>query len=600
MAKHLTACITISALLLVGATRAWAGPGDIDSNYGSGGRVAAGWRAVTLALPDDRLIVGEPYSSKRFRVRALNANGQPDTTFGNGGEVLVPLPATQPGFELRFAVALPNGGMLFAGLLSNSERNNVSEVVLRLDGAGHPDPSFGTQGDGFYRLPDPPIRTSSFNFQARLTAIAVDPVDRLLLAESCQPATVIRRLLADGSLDATFGTNGQVLLNVDSCGGIQLFGSRSDGSIIVGARGSIVGLDASGAIIAGFGVNGRISEGLPGDWRGRLLPDGGLLLLGDDGVPQVPNDISLYKFDSSGHPNATFGSGTGSVVVDLGTALLGEASANEQIEALVMDPSASYLYLQLRLCRSDGCLGGIVKLSGDGTPDATFGNRGLTILSSGTTFGFSLFATQTSGAPLFRGWLYSSLPPFCCRSDDAVYRLLPDATPSPGFLTVFGTSVKVDESARTASVTVARLAGRDGPLSVNYGTQNGIGIDNDGPVVWYAAHSGSDYETASGRLDWADGDDGQRTVTISILDDNLREPSEWFGVAVSDPSSSSWIEVSDAYVTIVDNDPQPVQQQPVQQTTTAGYKSSGGGGSISWIALLALLAVLTVRKLAAW
>jgi hypothetical protein len=39
MAKHLVRLYTIGALLLVGTARGWAGPGDIDAHFGSGGRL---------------------------------------------------------------------------------------------------------------------------------------------------------------------------------------------------------------------------------------------------------------------------------------------------------------------------------------------------------------------------------------------------------------------------------------------------------------------------------------------------------------------------------------------------------------------------------
>jgi hypothetical protein len=282
--------------------------------------------------------------------------------------------------------------------------------------------------------------------------------------------------------------------------------------------------------------------------------------------------------------------------------LLGDASASEQIEGLVLGTDGSYLYLQVRLCRADGCLGGIVRLSRDGTPDDTFGNRGLTILgyTSGNHGGFqslSLFAAQATGAPLFRGVNHSSsLDPYYDVSDYAVYRLLVDATPSPGFLTVVNsvTNANFDEPTRTTSITVARLAGMDGPLSVDYGTQDGYDIgEAEGRYDYYGARAGSDYEMASGPLDWADGDDGQRTVTISIIDDDLFEANDWFKFVISDPTGSSLIWGSTAVVLIIDDENPHTPLSPGPPAAPNG--SGGGGGSLSWGSLLAVSGLLLWR-----
>jgi hypothetical protein len=120
MSNQLNKRIIISALLLLlSSATAWAGPGDIDPHFGTSGRLEAGSYSVMLSLPDDRLVVAEG-ADDGLHVRRFDANGQVDSTFGSGGEVIVPLLAAQPGsfFGPDHIAAAPEDALLFAGSCS--------------------------------------------------------------------------------------------------------------------------------------------------------------------------------------------------------------------------------------------------------------------------------------------------------------------------------------------------------------------------------------------------------------------------------------------------------------------------------------------------
>ncbi len=65
-----------------------------------------------------------------------------------------------------------------------------------------------------------------------------------------------------------------------------------------------------------------------------------------------------------------------------------------------------------------------------------------------------------------------------------------------------------------ATITVSRVGGDTGPLTVNYSTADGT------------ASSGADYVGASGTLVWADGETADKTFTVSTKIDQLVEGSE--------------------------------------------------------------------------
>jgi hypothetical protein len=170
--------------------------------------------------------------------------------------------------------------------------------------------------------------------------------------------------------------------------------------------------------------------------------------------------------------------------------------------------------------------------------------------------------------------------------------LLTDATPSPGIITV-ARSRSVEESAGTADVLeVARVAGRDGAVSVNYVTAYRGPCHSHYRCQWDSATANSDYVTASGRLDWASGDDGQRTVTVRILDDDIDEYGEVFGVDMSEPGGGVQLIAASWSIFIADDDETSSTPTPTVAPTTSG----GGGGSVSWATQLALLTLLFLRS----
>jgi uncharacterized delta-60 repeat protein/MYXO-CTERM domain-containing protein len=568
MASRITQIASLPVLLFLSTAAAWAGRGDIDPNYGEGGRVSAA-NAVLLALPGDQLVIGEA-TDEGFRVRMVDAAGQNVPTFGESGVVLI---SARP-FHSDYAALAPNGDIIFMGSGNDSVR-----TLLRLDQDGQPVTSFGSSGDGF-------VETA-----LAATVMAIDPDGKIVLAEGswepgyddvCWSLTRLQRLLADGEPDTGFGGGAIIEIpDLDICSGASVFGARADGGVIVGDGRNIVAVDAAGDIDPAFGVDGRLTVTELASARGVLLPDGGLLLFGSSDEAASSNDTVLLKFDRNGQPDPDFGAGAGSVTVDLGAVLVGMPSSREYVGQLALDPDGEHIVAQLGISHVDGspaCGDGIARLSLDGVPDASFGRNGLTCLNAHSV----LIVVQGNGAPLFRAG-YSS---------DSIFRLLPDNSPSPGLLTAMVTHVDVGESAGTASVVIERVAGRDGAASVIFATFDYRGLYRCGYRSSCAADeatAGGDYTATSGRLDWASGDDGQRTVTVRIVDDGIVESLETFGFVFSEPGGGVPLLVAKLSVFYIhDNDTASSSPPPPPD--------EGGGGSVSWATALALLTLLLMRR----
>lgn len=139
----------------------------------------------------------------------------------------------------------------------------------------------------------------------------------------------------------------------------------------------------------------------------------------------------------------------------------------------------------------------------------------------------------------------------------------------PGSLRFATASSTVSEGGGQVSVTVQRVGGDDGAVSVQYATSNG------------SATAGSDYTATSGTLNWADNDDNPKAFTVPILEDNLQESNETFNLTLSNPGGGAGLGTpSVRSVTISDND-QGGGSPGSLAFTGASFQASEGAGSAS-------------------
>ncbi len=125
------------------------------------------------------------------------------------------------------------------------------------------------------------------------------------------------------------------------------------------------------------------------------------------------------------------------------------------------------------------------------------------------------------------------------------------------------------EAAGTTTITVRRLGGATGAVSVNYATSDGT------------ATQGLDYGGVLGALNWADGDTTDQTFDVPILADGVAEGSETVNLTLSNPSGAILGSTATAVLTIAD----PVAADSLVFSNTS-YRVSEGGSA----------AAITVRR----
>jgi len=99
----------------------------------------------------------------------------------------------------------------------------------------------------------------------------------------------------------------------------------------------------------------------------------------------------------------------------------------------------------------------------------------------------------------------------------------------------------VNENAGTVTVTVVRTNGTHNGVSVQWATSDGTAI------------APGDYKAASGTLSFPDGV-GTNTFTVKVIDDSLAEDDETINISLFNVTGGASLGLSNAVVTIVDND----------------------------------------------
>ena len=103
-------------------------------------------------------------------------------------------------------------------------------------------------------------------------------------------------------------------------------------------------------------------------------------------------------------------------------------------------------------------------------------------------------------------------------------RHFPQPPPSNGNYLLDGNFSTIGPVSRNRlALTVRRLGDPTGEVSINWSTADGTAI------------GGIDYLAATGTLTRADGDGGDKTINVTLIDNALIEPARTFIIALSDP-----------------------------------------------------------------
>ena len=252
--------------------------GDNDTTFGFGGYGSVAFQSEIDELrgvfpqPDGSLVllgVADTNPDYYPAMAKLTANGNNDSSFGDGGRlVITQTPWVDPSLFIEAATQQADGKFLFVGSCDCAGNNET--FVLRTSANGVPDPSFGINGWASF------VGPSSVSYHA----VTVDRTGRAVLAGrnggiSSQEG-VILRVTPSGALDTSFGTAGSgfIIISEPSSSYARAIAMDSNDAMVVALVGVGDGTFSRRTGLARFLANGDRDLNYAGGHRDLTLEFG--------------------------------------------------------------------------------------------------------------------------------------------------------------------------------------------------------------------------------------------------------------------------------------------------------------------------------------
>ena len=333
--------------------------GSLDSTFGSGGKVQTNFAGYAygghqLAIqPDGKIVVIGASVLARF-----NPNGSPDATFGprKNGQVTTTFSGQFDNTAAAIAIQ-PDGSIVVVGAKQTSSTSLIQPVVSRYTSSGTLNTSFGSGGivtlsaypGGGDWFVDVTTETVTVNGVPTTKIVATGPTG--------DSQTLLVRLNLDGSLDPTFGPNGN---------GVEIFNP----GVLVGVSFWDLAIEPNGYIIAAGYAHPQL---------------------------HTPIAFAVARFDTNGVLDPTFNA-AGPVP---GVTTVSASTGRLYGYRVALQPSDGKIVIGGELNYPSGSdLGdsALARINPDGTVDTTFGNGGLVIQSFSTRDDYVLgVALQADG-----------------------------------------------------------------------------------------------------------------------------------------------------------------------------------------------------------
>lgn len=456
---------------------------------------------------DGKFVIAAAYSRSGYfgleRVVRLNPDGSLDGSFNPGAAI--------SGGGVGALAVQPDGKILVAGWFF--EVNGVrSANIVRLTSNGTLDATFVPDGIASYTIEDLVV-------QADGKIVLVGRFEHI----DGVPRRGIARLLANGKLDLDFdpgqGVDSQFQPDVAA---VALQG---DGKILLGGNFTMVaGQPRQG--VARLNPDGSLDDTFqPGaGTAGSVLdiaiqPDGRILIAGSfdhfDGIPR--NRVA--RLNADGTLDSAFDPGSG---------------PDASVQQVVLQGDGSVLIAGPFSHVAGVTRAGVARLTPNGSIDPIFDP------GSGANESVDQLALLADGGILIGGFFAT----VDARPRLGIARLLNHPAAGAGAVefTEAG-SLRPESTGGTIQLRVRRVGASRGLITFNYGVSGGSTAD------------GADYLFTAGTLSFADGDTSEKTISLTILDDQLPEGDETIDVWLANPLGGAVLGSQAATrITIVEDD----------------------------------------------
>ena len=397
-----TAAINVTAIQTgnVHLDTSFNGTGKVLSDFGSTD-VA---RAVLVQTDNKIVVAGYGDANIDFAISRYNADGSLDTSFAGTGMLTTDFGATDQGNAIAQQA---DGKILLAGSTSNGSSSNFA--LVRYNSNGTLDQSFNHSG----------TVTTSFgsNTNAYANAMAVQADNKIILAGAANNNFALARYNPDGSLDSSFNSTGLVTTNLNGLSQIRSVAIQSDGKILVagndlnatGYEIAMARYNPDGSLDTSFASNGELiinpsstfnlfGTVFSGIESMVLQPDGKILIAGylqSGGSPAT--DFAIMRLNANGTQDLSFNS-IGLVTTDFGSS--GSTAANAHAYAMLLRPDGKIVVVGTTNNGNDMA---VAQYLTNGSPDPSFNGSGQQTINFGSLdYGYAI-AEQTDGKIVLAG-----------------------------------------------------------------------------------------------------------------------------------------------------------------------------------------------------
>lgn len=416
--------------------------------------------------------------------------------------------------------------------------------------AGSLDKQFGKASDG---TPDGIVSLSLGSGDDSAKGMVVQADGKIIVAGTSTSTggssnIVIERFNSDGTLDATFGADGNSdgtpdgVVNLDlgtSSDDAKAVAIQADGKIVVAGNSTPTG-GSSNVVLARLNANGTLDATFGADGNADGTPDGVVQVSfgnGDDAVDAIAiqldgkivvagdttsnsggsQNMMVARVNANGSLDATFGAGNADGTPD-GVVSISLGDGNDEAKAVAIQADGKIVIAGNTVGSDDSSNIAVARLNSDGSLDVTFG------------------AGNADGTP--DGVVAVSLS----NGDDKAKAV---ALQADGKILVGGVTVAADKS---SNVAVARL-NSDGTADVNFGAGTADGTPDGSVSVSFGAGD----DKLKGLLLQADGKiliagsntaaDGSSNAVVARLNSNGALDSS-FGEDSSDGTPNGVVSIS--------------------------------------------------------
>lgn len=412
------------ALLMPPSVAMAAGPGNLDPNFGNGGKTVVDFSGSfgfdagngVAIQKDGRIVVaGDIFKNNHsFALARFTADGKLDKSFAGG---TITLDFGVDSFDAAAAVAIQKDGKIVVAGFSAANNLDGDFALARYDTNGTLDRSFSADGKV----------TTDLGANDRATALLIQPDGKILVAggvdtifDNFPEMFALARYNADGTLDKTFSGDGKLVTDLgNGIDGASALALQADGKIVA-AGSSAANVTSIDFAVARFLPNGTFDKGFSGDGKTfvnfgsnnsdqafglALQPDGGIVVAGVSVDPRYAFLFALTRLTPDGRLDSRF-SKDGRALFSFGD------SDKDQAYAVAIQPDERIVAVGV-----SGYDLAVLRVLPDGTLDKSFSGDGkLTTDFDGGADAARAVAIQRDGKIVAAGTAFTST--FTNVSDD--------------------------------------------------------------------------------------------------------------------------------------------------------------------------------------